>query len=107
MKVSQGEIYFFNYLYSKVEYVTDPGIDFSFTKYDVYGEKVINGEKVFDTIEKIKKCEGCYMITYEDSSRSDKIAVYELDGYFYFFTLSSIDTSNIEITHFTNFKDGL
>ena len=47
------------------------------------------------------------MITYEDSSRSDKIAVYELDGYFYFFTLSSIDTSNIEITHFTNFKDGL
>lgn len=108
IKISDGNIYFSKKLYENVEYIKNHNIYLDSAYFNVDKDKIINGEKVSDTIEKIKNSDGCYMITVDDpSSKAYKIAVFKVGEYYYFFSLYSHIPEHVFIAHSTNFKDGI
>ena len=106
-KLSGDNIYIFDDLYDEVEYILNPNIDFRgilITNED----KIVHGEKVSETVAKLEKCEGCYVLrTKDDPARfAGKIYVYQLEGYFYFILFRHIDDQWADRTNYTNFRDG-
>ena len=108
LEICGNDIYLFNNLYDKVEYVTSYNVDFTSILY-TNADKIVNGNKVSTTLEKLKSCEGCnVLITDEEPSNwSRKILVFQMDGYFYFLTFRNFDDQMVDRINSTNFKDGV
>ena len=73
------------------------------------GEKIINGEKVSDIVEKIEECEGGYLLLQTPpklaSAQAHKILVKKIGDYYYFIYISKY-TERIHHIIYTDFKDG-
>ena len=89
------------------EYTPDGDIMYLYKNY-TNEDKIVHGEKVSETVAKLEKCEGCYVLrTKDDPARfAGKIYVYQLEGYFYFILFRHIDDQWADRTNYTNFRDG-
>ena len=112
IKISADNIYFSNhlygelanYLYSEVECVNNPTIDYKSVLYTNM-DTVLNGEKVSETIKKIQALEYCYKLEPQGIYRElEAILVYKLDDRYYFL---GFQDQELWIIHCTNFKDGV
>ena len=86
VKVNEDKIYINDVLYDKIEYLSNPDITFEqdFHKISENG-KVLSEEDISETLEKIKLSKNCYMLKTENADTlSESIAVYDLDGIYYF-----------------------
>ena len=96
VEISEDNIYVEGNLYDKVEYVRNPEIAIN-GFYRV--NKDITDEECFEIIERIKKGKSCYILETENkivaSKVSNKIAVYIIDGVYYF--LSFIPNSEEQV----------
>lgn len=84
IRVSNEDIYFYDDIYDEVKYISNPDIVFNNILFTT-ADKIINGERLLDTVEKIQNCEGCYVLTTNTKSQSvEKIMIYQMDGYYFF-----------------------
>ena len=106
LTVSNDNVYLFpnQFLYN-VQYVTN-------YKYSLRvilqgnTDKIINGEKVSDTLDKIQACEGGYLLQTDVVSRvSYKVLMFKVEDYFYFLIIYSYDEEEIYHMYYTDFKD--
>ncbi len=83
--VSDGNVYINDILYDKVNYVENPGVEFYPANLYWHPEE---SEQTADIFEQIKACKKCYLLEIAEAEENlnygRKIAVYEINGTYYF-----------------------
>ena len=105
ISVSNGEVYMFKkeHLY-EVQYVTDYTCSYEYM-WVGNGDKIINGEKVSDTLEKLQACKSGYLLETWEEADYTKLFVTKIDNYFYFMIIYEGDHEPVFHIHYTDFSE--
>ena len=90
-KILEGGIYFNDILYDSIKVISSPEISYNNALLSSANKSVTNDE-VVTIMQKMQNSERCYMLETESNiTISKKIAVYVIDGNYYFVSLSNSD----------------
>ena len=108
INISNDDIYLFkqHWLY-EVQFVDNYTCSFD---HILFGndKKIINGEKVSDVVEKIKECEGGYLLTTKSEHvYIDRVLVKKIGNYYYFMFFDNRYEERVYHILYTDFKEGL
>lgn len=99
-KISENSIYIGDTLYESVKVISSPEISYNNALLASANKSVTNDE-VFATVQKMQSCEACYMLETESTTaKAKKIAVYVIDGDYYFVSFSN--SNEISRIHYVN-----
>ncbi len=101
ISINNGQIYMGRFLYEKVTYTKDIEINYGGDFYQTieFAPDIENRELMKKTLEAIQSREGCYLLetTAEESKFGQKIAVFHIDGVYYFVNFSNINGNVMRI----------
>ena len=108
LTISEDNIYFFSqqYLY-EVQLVSNYNYSFD---YMLLGnsDKIINGEKVSDIIEKIQACETGYLLQTKTGQGPDsgfRIFIVRVENYYYFSLIDNYSNNPVYHIYYTDFSE--
>ena len=105
LSVSNGDIYLFNkqHLY-EVQFVTDYSCSYDYMWLG-NSDKIINGEKVSETLKKLQACKSGYLLETQEDANYTKLFVTKIDNYFYFMIIYDYDNEPVYHIHYTDFSE--